>query len=167
MNPQVPVPYLAPLPPLIPWWEWVLVGLAITSVVIYTASLTSAWWPTRNRTEKNRRFSGIWGWTMPAMLALVLGLAFIDTKWKDHRQDLEYERLDRSYELSAPVIEALEDAHDLTIDSESLRIVEDSSADWDLVQVTLPDGASAFCEINVTTIDGQRYAQLDPESCTK
>ncbi len=139
--------------------------LAIGSVVLYASSLATSWWPSRKRSEKNRRFSRLWGWTMPAMLILVLGLAFIDTRWQDHRKDLEDQRDALVRELSAPVIEQLSAANDVVIEMDSLSVVSDASDDLDLVQATLPDGTEVFCHINAVVKDGQRFAEFDRESC--
>lgn len=165
MNPLVPLPYVAPLPPHTPWWEIILAVLAIGSVVLYASSLASAWWPSRKRSEKNRRFSRLWGWTLPAMVVLVLGLAFVDIRWQDHRQDLEYARDAQVSELSAPVIEQLGEANDLNITSNTLRSISEPTIDSDWVQVTRADGTEVYCDITIVTQDGQRYAELDAESC--
>ena len=165
MNPQVLLPYVAPLPPHTPWWEIILVVLAIGSVVLYASSLATSWWPSRKRSEKNRRFSRLWGWTMPAMLILVLGLAFVDTRWQDHRKDLEDQRDALVRELSASVIEELGKSNDVNITSSTLRSISEPTVGSDWVQVTLTDGAKVYCDITIVTRDGQRFAQLDPASC--
>lgn len=162
---EVPLPQVAPLPPLIPWWEWILMGLAIASVVLYTASLATAWWPVRRRSERNRRFSGVWGWTMPVMIVLVLGLALVDTRWKDHREDLSYERDRAIDEASVPVIAALEEESGLDITSSYLGSIGNPNRTTDFAIVTLPDGTEAHCDIVITTVDGQRLAALDVDTC--
>jgi hypothetical protein len=165
VNLQVPIPSVAPLPPHTPWWEIILAILAIGSVIVYASSLATSWWPSRKRSAKNRRFSRLWGWTLPAMLVLVLGLAFVDTRWQDHRKDLEDQRDALVRELSAPVIEELGKVNDLNITSGTLRSISEPSVDSDWVQATLTDGTEVYCDITIVNKDGQRFAQLDPKSC--
>ena len=162
---EVPLPEVAALPPLIPWWEWVLAGFAIASVVLYAASLATSWWPVRERSERNRRFSRVWGWTMPVMIVLVLGAAFVDTRWKDHHKDLSYERDRAIREASLPVIEALEKESGLDITSKDLSSIGNPHRTSDYVLATLPDGTEAVCDIVITTAGGQRLATLDVDTC--
>ncbi len=169
--PPVPVPYVAPLAPLVPWWEWVLVGVTIAVAILYGTSLALAWWPqklrrdAKPRSAKARRFTGWWGWTLPVMIILVLATALVDTRWKSHRSDLEDARWREVDAASVTFAVALGDAYGVRVNDTHFSVIDSPTREHGIVELTRADGTTADCPLAIATAGGERVATLDLTSC--